>query len=434
MAAVNERQQLRTWKEIAAHFDVSVRTAQRWEKEGGLPIHREAGGRPVGYADELDRWHVASSRRPDPNLTRKPTGFILGSVLGLVVVSFFAWWFWPGVRELETAVLDKEGKSLQALDRNGRTLWSFVLPDYVTRARYDFAGPLDMFLVADIDGDGEKEVLFNYRTAAGPPGPGILYCFESDGRLLWKRTLGRALSFGGRDFDDDYSGHFVRLVEGRSRSYILTVALHRYWYPCQVALLDPKTGDLIEEYWHPGGISHCLLHDLDGDGIDEVILAGINNPGEGLGHPLLLALKIPFSEVSPKTDSPFAAFTGGREDRYLLFPRPDVTALNGTLLLIEKVRMDGPDRLLIRIRLSAGDGGYLFYFLDDAFKVREFRISDDVISLHNRTYIQGLLDHPWSDEEKSCLARPAVFDTAPDGNSPNLGSLWKGCEFSLDSR
>ncbi|MEJ2145538.1 MAG: hypothetical protein P8020_10420 [Acidobacteriota bacterium] len=431
MAAENKRKQLRTWKEIAAHFDVSVRTAQRWEKESGLPIHREAGGRLLGYVDELDRWHEASIQRPAPETSRKPTALVLGSILGLLLISFLGWWFWNGGRELETAVLDKEGKTLLALDQSGRTLWSFGLPDYVTRARYDCAGPLDMFLVADIDGDGDNEVLFNYRTAAGPPGPGILFCLDSDGKLLWKRPLARALSYGGRDFDDNYSGHFVRLVKGRSRLYILTVALHRYWYPCQVALLDPATGDLIEEYWHPGGISQCLLHDLDGDGIDEVVLAGINNPGDGLGHACLLALKIPFSQVPPKTDSPFAAFTGGREYRYVLFPRPDVTFLNGTLLLIDKLELDGPDRFLVRVRLSPDLGRYLFYFLDPAFRIEEFRISDDVISLHDRMYLEGLLDHRWSDTEKACLARLAVFDTAPDGNDPDVGSLWDGCEFAL---
>ncbi|MFZ0430196.1 MAG: hypothetical protein WAO20_18910 [Acidobacteriota bacterium] len=435
MTGDEERRHLRTWKEIAAHFDVSVRTAQRWEKEGGLPVHREAGGRPIAHADELDRWHKTWTQdAATPPRTARVGSLVAIGAVGLAILSLLAWWWWSGPGKLETAILGPEGKTILALDRSGRTLWTFELPDYLTDTRYDWTGPLDMFLVDDIDADGREEVLFNYRTAAGPPGPGILYCFDDNGALRWQRTLGRAIDFGGRDFDDDFSGHFMRLVRGRERSYLLTVALHRYWYPCQVALLDPATGKTIEEYWHPGGLSHCLLRDLDGDGIEEVVLAGINNPGDGLGHACLFALKIPFSEVPAKGGTAFAEFTGGREYRYALFPRPDVTFLNGTLILTDKLEAHGPDRLLVRLRLSASEGGYLFYFLDNAFRILEFRISDDVISLHDRMYVQGLLDHAWSEEEKSCLGRLATFPAAPDGNEPDVGSLWQGCEFVLNSR
>ena len=433
MTVEEGRQQLRSWKEIAAHFDISVRTAQRWEKEGGLPVHREAGGRPIAYVEELNRWQTERAH-PSVSRQRKKPGLLIGAGLAWMVVLVLAWWLWPRGGELTSVTLGADGRSILALDESGQTLWRFELPDYLTQARYAWTGPLDMDLVEDIDGDGRKEVLFNYRTAAGPPEPGILYCFEQDGRLRWQRSLGRATSFRGREFDDDYSGHFIRLVRGPRRRYLLTVALHRYWYPCQVALRDPETGDLLEEYWHPGGLSHILLHDLDGDGVDEVILAGINNPGDGLGHASLVVLKVPFSEVSPKDDSPFAEFTGGREFRYLLFPRPDITFLNGTLILIDRLRLEGRDRFLVRLRLSAGGEGHLFYFLDRDLNVVEFRISDDVISMHDRLYLQGLLNHAWSNREKACLSHPAILETAPDGNNPAVGALWDNCEFSLGDR
>jgi len=53
------RVRLNSWKEIAGHLQVSVRTVQRWERQLGLPIHRRMGNKRdavYAYADELERW------------------------------------------------------------------------------------------------------------------------------------------------------------------------------------------------------------------------------------------------------------------------------------------------------------------------------------------------------------------------------------------
>jgi hypothetical protein len=59
-------QQLRTWKEIARHLGVSVRTAQNWERERRLPVRRIAGEKPQvrALADELDIWLTRLEQPP----------------------------------------------------------------------------------------------------------------------------------------------------------------------------------------------------------------------------------------------------------------------------------------------------------------------------------------------------------------------------------
>jgi hypothetical protein len=42
-AKPSERTELSSWKEIAAYLGVSVRTAQHWERNRGLPVRRLAG-------------------------------------------------------------------------------------------------------------------------------------------------------------------------------------------------------------------------------------------------------------------------------------------------------------------------------------------------------------------------------------------------------
>lgn len=65
---------LDSWKEIAAYLKRSVRTVHRWEKEEGLPVHRQLHkdlGSVFAYKRELDEWSSARSVRAD---AREKTG------------------------------------------------------------------------------------------------------------------------------------------------------------------------------------------------------------------------------------------------------------------------------------------------------------------------------------------------------------------------
>ena len=64
---------LESWKEIGAYLLRDARTARRWEKEEGLPVHRHVHkGRPSVYAfpSELDAWK--EGRKPDTEPEPEP--------------------------------------------------------------------------------------------------------------------------------------------------------------------------------------------------------------------------------------------------------------------------------------------------------------------------------------------------------------------------
>jgi serine/threonine-protein kinase len=65
------------WKAIAGHLQVSVRTAQRWERLGSLPVHRPAHGIPgsiFAFGAELDVWMAGhpDEDRPETTLQDRP--------------------------------------------------------------------------------------------------------------------------------------------------------------------------------------------------------------------------------------------------------------------------------------------------------------------------------------------------------------------------
>ena len=70
---------LSSWKEIAAHLGVNVRTAQKYERERGLPVRRTTGARGRVIADPaaLDAWK-ATLPAPVPDASERSYRWPLG--------------------------------------------------------------------------------------------------------------------------------------------------------------------------------------------------------------------------------------------------------------------------------------------------------------------------------------------------------------------
>ncbi len=337
----------------------------------------------------------------------------------VVTAGLLLWWSAPRVPHHWSL----DGARLRILDAGGRLCWEKEFQalngDYGSFVR-------DKVLIADIDDDGRVEVLFNLHPESQGEKSSSLVCFDRRGKLRWEFRFGARKTFTGRDFDASYAGRFFRLVRAAGKPYILTVADHKIWYPAQVALLDPRTGHVVEEYWHPGSIYEMAMLDVDRDGQEEVLLAAINNPGEGLGHAALVILGLPFSRVPRQTVNPrdpFPPVMAGGELAYVLFPLPDVCRVMGQLPIVSRFAVDQNRRIVVQTPLV--DYGGIVYYLDSDLTVLEYRASDNFVSLHERYYRQHLLDHRLSAAESASLGRVIRFAGAPDGNRPELERFWR---------
>lgn len=76
-AAEARADRLESWKEIAAFLNRTVRTAQRWERNEGLPVHRHRhlkGQSVHAYKEELTAWQSSRSTcEPTKSAARAPT-------------------------------------------------------------------------------------------------------------------------------------------------------------------------------------------------------------------------------------------------------------------------------------------------------------------------------------------------------------------------
>src|SRR5262249_51170411 len=139
--------ELSGWGEIAQYLGVSPRTAQAYEQEHRLPVHRRPGskGRVWAIADELDVWKgagppanelrpVSAAATPGSGVesialaTKFPLSLIL-SFGGLAIATIVAAALWLfHVRSETISDFRIQGRTLIALDSKGEEAWRYVFP------------------------------------------------------------------------------------------------------------------------------------------------------------------------------------------------------------------------------------------------------------------------------------------------------------------
>ena len=120
---------LSSWKEIAVYLRVSVRTAQLWESERGLPVTRPPGKRGVVWAneDELDAWRKSAAEvSPTSGLPESPIRprHVLWGLVAAVCLTLAAW----GLVSLRTPT-DKTNRSVPLATSPGQELEPALSPD-----------------------------------------------------------------------------------------------------------------------------------------------------------------------------------------------------------------------------------------------------------------------------------------------------------------
>jgi len=110
---LTERSRLDSWKAIAAYLNRDVRTAHRWERNEGLPVHRHqhsSRGTVYAYASEIDDWLGSRSQRGNSRRSgsRRARLFGLyaagGAAAGIVVLATATVWIRPPVAASSDAI------------------------------------------------------------------------------------------------------------------------------------------------------------------------------------------------------------------------------------------------------------------------------------------------------------------------------------------
>jgi hypothetical protein len=420
------------WKEIAAHFGKGVRTVQRWERDMGLPVHRLPGPRGeivFAFPSELRAWWKHLDRGPkggeeddtarntaldpaadDPGAEREVPGrFVsrrwlvaaglvvaLGSLLAVVFNLGFAW----RERRLRgPAGLEVRGNALVALDEQGKVLWSHRFEDPLEASAVPMA-------FGDIDGDRRVETLF-FAVHVAPVGS-VFYCFESDGRVRFRRTLESRHTYGDEAFGPPWRGHRLVNHPATLRSgEIWIVWIHSIEFPSVLQKLDAQ-GRLLGEYWNAGYIQTVVPVVR---GRRRLILAGGNSNESKAGFLAVLDPNRP-SGSSPGVDSSYSCrdCPAGAAERYFVFPRLDVAREVGDLALVSRLEPDETGHTMIGVQQTGNPLTSTWYRLGPGFTVIRAEVSPEFAGLHQQFEQQHRLRHHLGDTDERELRNVLEWD------------------------
>lgn len=321
MASSQSPSELCSWKQIAAHLGVSVKTAQVWEQQRGLPVHRLPGprGQVRVVIAELDAWKTGGlTANPSVAPAATKRSVVRRSIPALagilaVIGAFSMWWMWRD-RPVPSSFRVR-GRQIEIFDANNRNLWSL---DYEDELTTEVLTGVKKTLVSihDLDADDTPEVVvFPSLIARDGRVNRDLLCYSAKGELLWRYRIEKSAKTNDAEFFPPFEiRSFVVLPPDSSgRRRVAVTASHYRLFPSQIAILD-HSGKLIREYWHGG---HINVLKVSGR---RLLAAGVSNQ---TNEATLLVLD-PDKLAGASLEDPAHQITGhgpGTEVARLLFPR-----------------------------------------------------------------------------------------------------------------
>ena len=170
-------QPLTSWKEIAEHLHVAVRTAQAWEREKGLPVNRMPGKKGRVNADpaELDHWKQSVSHRS--HWFFKPGRFKVYvfplAIFLIAVAAYESVHFLRESRDHSPATTRVEQQPLVVVDHSKNEHLRKDIPEtgQLNAGPHTTSELERMITFRDVDDDGELETILHYSPVGLHPGP-----------------------------------------------------------------------------------------------------------------------------------------------------------------------------------------------------------------------------------------------------------------------
>ncbi len=402
-------QQLTSWKEIADYLGVSLRTAQSWEREKGMPVQRMPGekGRVLADPAELEKWRRSAVRTNTwwSNPTYLRTIALASLTLVFAVLVFEVWVYLWRHKSLQPASFRLGRRSITVLDSNGADLWRKGFPEPLESADYSDAaiGSHRKIAFNDIDSDGDVETLFVYSPLNTLRNPSALYCFSRTGDERWSfapvRTNG-ANGFGRTHVINDV---LVARTHGNSEAHILLLDCQLPGHSAKLFVLSPR-GEIQATFAHEGHLGLLETADVDACGRDEILMGGFASERH---EAEVIVLAMPPDEVGggvSQTDTTRAPQPLKLQEKAVLtFPRTCVNKKLEESNRIAHIADSGDVLTVVVSELNEDPSVEVTYQLDRQLRVKDVWFSDALRNLHQTLRAQGVLDHSLTDAEVSSL-------------------------------
>src|ERR1035437_596466 len=296
-----------------------------------------------------------------------------------------------------------EVSTLIVIDGQGQEIWRHQFPTRLEPSAYDHRNLIRRCVFADLGDDGKTETLFVHVPLDFASVGTALICFDEDGKIRWQFDPGRPIQDTRQEYFPPYFISSVNIIPVKDAGPQILVSSNHYLHnPNQIAMLDPS-GALVSEYWHSGHLYSVLHADLNGDGVEEILLAGVNN-GYRLGTLVILDSRS-VSGASSQPGLQILGFPPGTEKAVVLFPRTCVSQ-NAPYNRVPDLRITRERRIVLAVVEGVSEArnpGVMIYELDFGLNVVNCRPDSHLQEAHRAMELQGVLDHSWTEDENERL-------------------------------
>ncbi len=434
---------LNGWKEIASFLGKGVRTAQRWEKEYGLPVHRigreggeiifasrselttwleNGGNRDARHAKEDDEHHAQPGGQPGQTTAhiggRGGTSAWAGrrrlsaAAAAVVVLGLLGAW----ALRREPADPDHwraAGDKLLVYDASDELVFEFD-PE-LDLDESELARPYESRsgghgVLADIDGDGLREVLFAAHGPQNSPN-NAFYILDHDGSALANIRPVHRVTYGDADYAAPWLPHRVFLTPRPGRSPAIHVTfIHGHNFPTLLLELD-GSGNTLAEYWSNGYVRTVAF--LRWRGQDVLAVGAANNDFQGSSLALFESGQAIGSAPAAKDAYRCSTCSPLEPSAFVVFPRRCISAsaaING-VGTVGQVWTDADGSIFVDVEEGMSNyAGHLNsvvkYTLDANLNVLRVEPTAGMFAEHYRAFREGLIDHPLTRERDGPLLFP----------------------------
>jgi hypothetical protein len=449
------RERLNGWKDIANHLGKGVRTAQRWEREYGLPVHRlgRDGGEIIfAFSDELDAWLARSEKvrqesrngtngqgtngqgsvdpvpldsgahaepgrgaNGHPPPTAAPTGIDVPrhrvtilrrwAPLTLLLAALFAVALFlvtrgapvGGTDARSPAAIEFRDNTLVILDERRELLWTKRLAAS-TVDRIDPRHPRRLAHLIDLEGDGRPEVVLKAPEAAGPTS--TVEVFNADGSHRFTHRLDQTVHYGPNTHGPRWFSHQTFLVappSGPSELWVSFIPPHEF--PTRLDHLDAH-GRVLSIYWSNGYIEWVGLASVASK---DVLMVGATN-NDLRGASLAVFDRTTVRGSAPAENDAYRCLDCGEgsPDVFLVFPRPCFTRAEGGQPVGTRATVHGDGRITVLVEHQTGGArpasvpaqSHVYYEFDDNFDLRSIEVGAAFLPQHAYYERDRVIDHP----------------------------------------
>ena len=370
-----------------------MRTVQRWEKDFGLPVRRFGQSRPesvFAIPREIDAWLLTSQGvnarsgggadvdpvpKPGPLFPRRWLGRMTLAAAAAVLAFLMLWAAWMSWRPADRvdaakrlppagpapAAWDVDLDTLVVSDASGIELWRHRFPRELIAGAYENERPgqasrLVLGGIADVDGDGPREVWFVAKSPGGPSGT-ALYLFEHDGGVRWVFQPILDVGFGTDMFGPSWivDRTFVTADPGGGPGRAIWAVLYdSALFPSSIQRLDPATGAPLSEYWTNGSILTAVLDESASP--PKLLVGACYNETRAGSLSVLDALNPNGSAPAELEKYRCTSCPPGEPTAFLVFPKPARFGKSDSSGPVETLTPQADGTLGVRVRYAVADG------------------------------------------------------------------------------